>query len=76
MSARLLLRPGIGGMAIRFTVSYRPPWVPGILVGDLAALLRPRLHRAWFTTVPLLSAAPILVLPALRYRSIRTALLP
>jgi sulfoxide reductase heme-binding subunit YedZ len=99
------LRPGIGGIAIPFTISYRPLWVGlGILAGYLAALLGPtyfirrrigtrrwrQLHRAtvvvyalavahslgagtdgtsaWFTALVLLSAAPVLVLLALRYR--------
>lgn len=36
------LKPGIGGIAIPFTISYRPLWVGlGILGGYLAALLGP-----------------------------------
>lgn len=36
------LRPGIGGIAVPFTIAYRPLWVGlGILGGYLAALLGP-----------------------------------
>ena len=36
------LRPGIGGIAIPFTIAYRPLWVGlGIFAGYLAALLGP-----------------------------------
>lgn len=99
------LQPGIGGIAIPFTIAYRPVWVGlGILAGYLAALLGPtyfvrrrigtrrwrQVHRvtivvyvlavlhslgagtdgasSWFTALVVLSAAPILVLLALRYR--------
>ncbi len=102
------LRPGIGGIALPFAISYRPLWVGlGIVAGYLAALLGPTyfvrrrigtrrwrsLHRAtiavyalavahslgsgtdgasaWFTILVLLSALPIVVLLALRYRPSR-----
>jgi sulfoxide reductase heme-binding subunit YedZ len=102
------LRPGIGGIALPFVISYRPLWVGfGIVAGYLAALLGPTyfvrrrigtrrwrsLHRAtiavyalavahslgsgtdgasaWFTILVLLSALPIIVLLALRYRPSR-----
>lgn len=102
------LRPGIGGIALPFAISYRPLWVGlGIVAGYLAALLGPTyfvrrrigtrrwraLHRAtvvvyalavahslgsgtdgasgWFTVLVALSALPIVVLLALRYRPSR-----
>lgn len=102
------LKPGIGGVALPFVISYRPLWVGlGIVAGYLAALLGPTyfvrrrigtrrwrsLHRAtvavyalavahslgsgtdgasgWFTILVLLSALPIVVLLALRYRPSR-----
>ena len=98
------LKPGLTGIAIPFSISYRPLWTGlGIIAGYIAVIVGPtyfirrrigarrwrQLHRTaaivyvlgcihalqsgtdgatlWFRTIAALSAAPILVLLALRY---------